>query len=220
MLDMATLTSGDYLIDLGSGDGRKAIAAAKRGIKALGIEYNPKLVTLSKRNAEKASVANKASFVEADIFASDFSTATVLTLFLLTDINIKLRPTILRMKPGTRIVSNSFGMGDWDPEQSVTVADGCTSFCRVHLWTVPARVEGAWQLGLGRMAIEQKYQNFKGTLTTGGTAASIADGKLKGVEISFTAGGTQYTGKVGGDAMEGTAKAGGSETKWQATRAK
>jgi SAM-dependent methyltransferase len=222
MLDMAKVTPADYVIDLGSGDGRTVITAAKRGAKAHGIEYNPDMVELSKRNAEKAGVAGKATFVKADIFESDFSSATVLTLFLLTDLNIKLRPTILDMKPGTRVVSNSFTMGDWTPEETAVLGqgDGCTSFCRAHFWIVPAKVNGAWKLGDNQLVIEQKYQNFKGTLTTGGTAAPISDGKLKGDQISFTAGGTQYTGKVSGDAMEGTAKAGSSETKWQATRAK
>ncbi len=113
MLDMAKATPSDYVVDLGSGDGRTVITAAKRGIKAHGIEYNPEMVELAKRNAEKAGVAGKATFVKADIFQSDFTQATVLTLFLLTDLNIRLRPIILKMKPGTRVVSNSFGMGDW-----------------------------------------------------------------------------------------------------------
>lgn len=222
MLDMAKVTPADYVIDLGSGDGRTVITAAKRGAKAHGIEYNPEMVELSKRNAEKAGVTGKATFVKADIFESDFSSATVLTLFLLTDLNIKLRPTILDMKPGTRVASNSFTMGDWTPEETAILGqgDGCTSFCRAHFWIVPAKVNGTWKLGDSQLVVEQKYQNFKGTLTAGGTAAPIADGKLKGDQISFTAGGTQYTGKVSGDAMEGTAKAGGSETKWQASRAK
>jgi hypothetical protein len=220
MLDMAKMTPADYVIDLGSGDGRTVITAAKRGAKAHGIEYNPDMVALSKKNAEKAGVAGKATFVKADIFESDFSSATVLTLFLLTDLNIKLRPTILDMKPGTRVVSNSFGMGDWTPEETAILSEGCTSFCRAHLWIVPAKVGGNWQLGQGQLTIEQKYQKFTGKLTTGNAVAPIADGKLNGVEISFTAGNTQYKGRVSGAAMEGTAKSGAGETKWQATRAK
>jgi len=220
MLDMAKMTQSDYVIDLGSGDGRTVITAAKRGAKAHGIEYNPDMVELSKRNAEKAGVAGRATFVKADIFESDFSSATVLTLFLLTDLNIKLRPTILNMKPGTRVVSNSFGMGDWTPEETAILAEGCTSFCRAHLWIVPAKVDGAWQLGQGQLTLEQKYQNFTGRLTTGNVIAPISNGKLNGDEIVFTAGGTQYTGRVRGNAMEGTAKSGGAEAKWQATRGK
>jgi len=178
------------------------------------------MVELSKKNAEKAGVAGKATFVKADIFETDFSSATVLTLFLLTDLNIKLRPTILDMKPGTRVVSNSFGMGDWTPEETAVLSEGCSSFCRAHLWIVPAKVGGTWQLGQGQLTIEQKYQNFTGKLTTGNAVAPIADGKLNGEQISFTAGGTQYKGRVSGAAMEGTAKSGSGETKWQATRAK
>src|SRR6266702_3620430 len=116
MLDLAKVTPQDYLIDLGSGDGRTVITAAKRGARALGVEFNPDMVELSKRNAAKAGVSDKASFVEADIFRSDLSPATVITLFLLPDPNIKLRPTILTLKPGTRVVSNTFRMGDWEPD--------------------------------------------------------------------------------------------------------
>jgi SAM-dependent methyltransferase len=220
MLDMAKMTPSDYVIDLGSGDGRTVITAAKRGAKAHGIEYNPDMVALSKRNAEKAGVADKATFANADIFQSDFSSATVLTLFLLTDLNIKLRPTILDMKPGTRVVSNSFTMGDWTPEETAVVSEGCTSFCRAHFWIVPAKVDGTWQLGQSQLTIEQKYQNFTGRLATGNVVAPIANGKLSGEQITFTAGGAEYAGRVSGSAMEGTAKSGGTEAKWQATRTK
>src|ERR671924_2402492 len=118
MLDMAKVTPKDFVIDLGSGDGRTVITAAKRGAKALGIEYNPDMVELSKRNAAKEGVSDKASFVKADLFETDFSQATVITMFLLPDINLKLRPKILDLKPGTRIVSNSFTMGDWKADET------------------------------------------------------------------------------------------------------
>ena len=219
MLDMAKVTPSDYVIDLGSGDGRTVITAAKRGAKAHGIEYNPEMVELSKRNAAKAGVGGKATFAHADIFQSDFSSATVLTLFLLTDLNIKLRPTILKMKPGTRVVSNSFGMGDWEADQTVQAPEGCQHWCRAHLWIVPANVDGTWQLGGSQLTIEQKYQNFTGKLATGNVIAPIMNGKLDGDRITFTAGGTAYTGRVSGNAMEGT-QSGGSGDKWQATRAK
>ena len=215
MLDMTGAKPGDYVIDLGSGDGRTVITAAKRGIKAHGIEYNPEMVELAKRNAEKAGVADKATFANADIFQSDFSQATVMTLFLLTDLNIRLRPILLKMKPGTRVVSNSFGMGDWTPDEVATVSEGCSSFCRANFWIVPANVDGKWKLGDSELAIEQKYQKFMGRLTTGNVIAPITDGNLRGDEITFTAGGTQYTGKVTGDAMAGQ-KAGGGD--WRATR--
>jgi SAM-dependent methyltransferase len=217
MLDMAKVTPSDYVIDLGSGDGRTVITAAKRGAKAHGIEYNPEMVELSKRNAEKEGVAGKATFAHADIFESDFSKASVLTLFLLTQLNIKLRPTILQMKPGTRVVSNTFGMGDWEADQTVQAPPGCVSFCRAHLWIVPANVAGTWQLGESRLTVEQKYQNFTGKLGTGNVIALITDGKLDGDRIAFTAAGVAYTGQVSGSAMEGT-RSGGD--KWRATRAK
>ena len=123
MLDMAKVTPSDYVIDLGSGDGRTVITAAKRGIRALGIEYNPDMVELSKRNVAKEGVSDKASFVKADLFESDFSKATVITMFLLPDINLKLRPKILDLKPGTRIVSNSFTMAEWSADETATASE-------------------------------------------------------------------------------------------------
>jgi hypothetical protein len=217
MLEMAQAKPGDYVIDLGSGDGRTVITAAKRGIKAHGIEYNPEMVELATRNAAKDGVADKATFVKADIFQSDFSQATVLTLFLLTDLNIKLRPTILKMKPGTRVVSNSFGMGDWTPDEVATITEGCNSFCRANYWLVPADANGKWKLGDSELVIEQQYQKFMGRLTTGNVVAPITDGQLKADEITFTAAGAKYTGKVAGNAMQGTIT-GGPGGKWEATR--
>jgi hypothetical protein len=218
MLDMAKAGPSDYVIDLGSGDGRTVITAAKRGIKAHGIEYNPEMVALSKRNAEAAGVADKATFANADIFESDFSQATVLTLFLLTDLNIRLRPTVLKMKPGTRVVSNTFNMGDWEPDQTVQAPEGCTSFCRASLWIVPAQVAGTWQLGDGELTLTQTYQTFTGKLVKGNVIAPIAKSRLDGDRIVFTAAGTEYTGRVSGGTMEGAAKAGGAESPWRATR--
>ncbi|HYA30368.1 MAG TPA: class I SAM-dependent methyltransferase, partial [Acidobacteriota bacterium] len=138
MLEMGKVTEHDYVIDLGSGDGRTVITAAKRGAKALGIEYNPEMVELSRRNAAREGVSNRASFTKADLFESDFSQATVITMFLLPDINLKLRPKILTLKPGTRIVSNSFTMGDWSADDTVNVKDNCISYCTAYLWIVPA----------------------------------------------------------------------------------
>jgi SAM-dependent methyltransferase len=217
MLDGAKVTPSDFVVDLGSGDGRTVITAAKRGAKALGIEFNPDMVELSKRNAAKAGVSGKATFVQADIFASDFSQATVVTMFLLSGLNLKLRPTILNMKPGTRVVSNTFDMGDWKADEVLQAGD-CAAYCKAYLWIVPAKVDGSWRLGQGELKLEQKYQTFTGKLTTGNVVAPIADGRLKADQITFTAGGTLYTGWVKGGAMEGTAKAGGTDAKWQATR--
>ena len=219
MLDMAKVTPQDYVIDLGSGDGRTVITAAKRGARALGIEYNPDMVELSKRNAEKEGVAGKAQFVRGDIFESDFSQATVLTMFLLSTLNLKLRPTILNMKPGTRVVSNTFDMGEWTPDETVQLKENCTTHCRAHFWVVPAKVEGTWKLGEGELALKQSFQMLTGTLKNGNVSAIVINGKMTGEEISFTAGNTQYRGKVSGNTIEGVAKTGETETRWQATRA-
>src|SRR5688572_6356556 len=215
MLDMAKVTSRDYVIDLGSGDGRTVITAAKRGVKALGIEYNPDMVELSKRNAAKEGVSDRASFMKADLFETDFSQATVITMFLLPDINIRLRPKILDLRPGTRIVSNSFTMGDWTADDTVIVKNGCVSYCTAYLWIVPAKVEGTWQLGGGELILKQTYQMISGSLRSGGKTVQIANGKLKGDQIMFNAGGSVYTGRVNGNGMEGTISSGGN---WQASR--
>jgi SAM-dependent methyltransferase len=212
MLDMAKVTPKDYVIDLGSGDGRTVITAAKRGAKALGIEYNPDMVELSKRNAAKEGVSDKASFVKADLFESDFSQAQVITMFLLSSINMKLRPKILDLKPGTRIVSNTFDMADWKPDESATLP-GCNSWCTAHLWIVPAKVDGNWASPQGELTFKQTFQNISGTLKSADAVTPI-NGKLNGDQISFTAGNVTYTGRVNGSSMEGTA--GGA--KWNATR--
>src|SRR6266516_2129384 len=217
MLDMAKVTSKDYVIDLGSGDGRTVITAAKRGAKALGIEYNPEMVELSKRNAAKEGVTDKAAFIKADLFESDFSHATVITMFLLPSINMKLRPKILDLKPGTRIVANSFDMEDWKPDETAKV-DGCSNWCTAYFWIVPAKVGGTWNLSQGELTLKQTFQMISGTLKSGNNTAQITNGKLNGEQITFTAGGAQYTGHVNGNSIEGTVK-GGSNGKWRATRA-
>jgi SAM-dependent methyltransferase len=217
MLDMAKVTPKDYVIDLGSGDGRTVITAAKRGAKALGIEYNPEMVELSKRNAAKEGVTDKATFMKADLFESDFSHATVITMFLLPSINMKLRPKILDLKPGTRIVANSFDMEDWKPDETAKV-DGCSNWCTAYLWIVPAKVGGTWNLPQGELTLKQTFQMISGTLKSGNNTAQITNGKLNGDQITFTAGGAQYTGHVSGNSIEGTVK-GGSNGKWRATRA-
>ena len=215
MLDMAKVTPKDYVIDLGSGNGRTVITAAKRGSKALGIEYNPDMVELSKRNAAKEGVSDKASFVKADLFESDFSQAQVITMFLLPSINMKLRPKILDLKPGTRIVSNSFDMEDWKADETGTAA-GCDHWCTAHLWIVPAKVGGTWKLPQGELNLKQTFQMITGTLRNGNVTTPIS-GKLNGDQISFTAGGAQYTGRVNGNVIEGTVK-GGSNGSWSAQR--
>ena len=217
MLDMAKVTPKDYVIDLGSGDGRTVITAAKRGAKALGIEYNPDMVELSKRNAGKEGVSDKATFQKADLFETDLSQATVISLFLLPDINLKLRPKILDLKPGTRIVSNTFTMAEWQADETATVNGECISYCTALFWIVPAKVGGTWQLPQGELTLKQTFQMLSGTLKSGNVSTPITNGRLRGDQITFTAGGAQYTGRVNGNSMEGTVK-GGSDSKWRATR--
>jgi hypothetical protein len=216
MLNLAQITPSDLLMDLGSGDGRTVITAAKRGTRAIGVEYNPDMVELSRRNAKEAGVTELATFMQADLFATDFSKATVVTMFLLPSINIKLRPKILEMRPGTRVVSNSFDMGDWRPEQTIEAPqDDCTSYCRAHLWIVPAKVEGTWKLPEGDLRLEQTYQTLLGTLRTGNSTMNVTDGKVIGETISFVAGDTRYIGRVNGNAIEGISR---TSIPWRATR--
>lgn len=206
MLDIAKVTPRDYLIDLGSGDGRTVITAAKRGLKAHGIEYNPDMVTLAQKSAAEAGVSDRATFEKADLFESDFSKAQVITLFLLPGINERLRPTILNLAPGTRIVSNTFEMGDWSPDATSTVGDGCTNWCTALLWIVPAKVEGTWRLGSQELKLTQRHQMLTGTLGS----AALSEGRLDGNGISFTVNGVRYTGTVDGKTMKGG--------NWSATR--
>jgi hypothetical protein len=214
MLDMAKVTPSDYVIDLGSGDGRTVITAAKRGARAHGIEYNPEMVELSKRNATKEGVNGKATFERADLFKSDFSKANVITMFLLPDINIKLRPQILNMRPGTRVVSNSFTMGDWNADETASVGEGCSSWCTAYLWIVPAKVDGTWKLPQGELTLKQEFQMLSGTLQADGKNVPLRDAKMRGNEIVFTAGGVQYRGTVNGTKMEGASRNGA----WSASR--
>ena len=220
MLDLAKVTPADFVIDLGSGDGRTVITAAKRGTRALGIEYNPDMVALSQRNASKEGVSDKATFMKADLFETDFAQATVITMFLLPDINLKLRPKILELKPGTRIVSNSFTMGEWQHDRSVnaTEGEGCQSYCTAYLWIVPAKVDGNWKLPEGELTIKQTFQMITGTLKTAGKSTAIK-GRMSGDQITFKAGDAEYRGRVAADGMKGTVKARSSSGEWSATRA-
>jgi len=218
MLDIAKVTAQDFVIDLGSGDGRTVITAAKRGATAIGIEYNPDMVELSKKNAASAGVTAKATFMKADLFESDFSKATVITMFLLPDINLKLRPKLLDMKPGTRVVSNTFTMGEWEPDQTASVTEDCTSWCTALLWIIPAKADGRWKLPQGELTLKQDFQKVTGTLTSGGAPQQISNGRLNGESITFSVGGTEYTGKVNGNTMSGTSKSGSNNGTWGATK--
>jgi protein-L-isoaspartate O-methyltransferase len=211
MLEMAKATPKDYLIDLGSGDGRTVITAAKLGLRAHGIEYNPKMVDVAVSAAKAAGVSDKATFEKADIFESDFSKADIITMFLLPWINEKLSPTLLQLKPGTRLVSNTFTMGEWQPDQTATVTEDCTNYCKALLWIVPAKVEGTWQLGEAELKLKQSYQMLSGTLGP----TEITEARMNGNEISFTVGNARYTGALDGKTMSGTVS--GTKAKWTAT---
>jgi SAM-dependent methyltransferase len=219
MLDMAHVTSADTVIDLGSGDGRNVIAAARRGAKALGVEYNPDLVALSKRAAAAAGVADKTTFVQGDMFEADISQATVLMLFLLPAHLQRLAPKFLQLKPGTRIVSNTYAIGEgWEPD-AMTRGQPCLSWCVAMMYVVPAQAGGTWQLSDGStLFLDQSYQKISGTLVEYGIELPVEDGRLDGAEISFTCNRVRYTGRISGDSMRGTAK--GFKTRdWSATHA-
>jgi len=220
MLEMAKVTSSDFLIDLGSGDGRTVITAAKLGADALGIEYNPEMVTLSKENAEKAGVSDKAKFMEADLYTTDLSKATVITMFLLPEINLKLRPRLLDLKPGTRIVSNTFTMGEWEEDYKVETDENWNSWNTAYLWIVPAKAGGTWKLGNGELDLTQEYQMVRGTLKTGDKTFTVTDGRLRGDEITFTVNSDRYKGKVNGNTMLGTLEnsSKGTKSDWSCTR--
>jgi len=204
MLEMAKLTADDRLVDLGSGDGRTVITAAKRGAVARGIEFNPDLVALSKREAAAAGVTDRATFEQADIFQSDFSDATVVTLFLLPALNLRLRPTLLDMKPGTRVVSNSFMMDDWQPDESAHVTEGCSSYCVAYRWTVPAKVAGTWKMAGKELVLSQNFQMVEGNLRQGENSTPIKNGRLDGARITYSVGDEHYAGEVHGNRMQGT----------------
>jgi hypothetical protein len=233
MLDMAKLTPNDVHYDLGSGDGRTVITAAKRGVQAVGVEYNPDMVALSERAAAKEGVSARVKFIRGDIFETDFSHATVVTLYLLPSLNLKLRPTILKMKPGTRIVSHAFSMDDWQPDQTETV-EGRTAY----LWIVPAPVEGTWRWSIAgsgqkeyELILRQQFQNVEGLVKLDtGKMGQVRNARLRGDQISFSiyeitglSGSVRrdYTGRVSGNTIQGTFKLPdtGNEVKWNATRA-
>lgn len=217
MLEIAEVTHRDVVMDLGSGDGRTVIAAALLGARAIGIEYDPELVELSQARAEAAGVAGRATFVTADLFETDLSPATVITMFLLPDLNARLRPRLLDLEPGTRIVSNTWDLEDWEPDHTV-VLDPCPGFCTALLWVVPAPVAGTWKLPEGELVLEQQFQMVTGTLRTSSGTVAIEEGRLRGVGLAFRVGGTSYAGLVRGDVITGTADAGARAIGWRATR--
>ncbi len=227
MLKLAQVTNKDYVVDLGAGDGRIAIAAAKSfGARALGIEYNPEMVVLSNQNAQQAGVAAKAKFIQGDIFEKDFSDATVVTMYLLTALNMRLRPKLLEMKPGTRLVAHQFGMGDWMPDET-SYAEGRPA----HLWIVPAKAAGSWKLRIpaGKntreftLQIEQTFQKFTGSANFGKVNTTLRDTRLQGDAIRFTLTDLngklrEFSGRIQGDTMSGEILGPGERLRWQAAR--
>lgn len=216
MLDMARLAPDDFVMDLGSGDGRTIIAAARRGARGVGVEYTPELVELSTREAAAAGVADKASFVQGDMYAADISKATVMALFLLPRNLEKLAPKFLDLQPGARLVANTFWIDGWTPDETETLQDNCDSWCTAMLFVVPAKVQGTWRLPDGELVLTQKFQMLEGTLTAGSTTTPVK-GRLRGREITWTAGPREFTGRVDGDTMTGTVAPGASGN-WTATR--
>ena len=231
MLDLAAVSAKDYVIDLGSGDGVMVIAAARRGARAHGIEYDQALYELSRREAAAAGVAARTSFVHGDIFDADLSAASVITAYLSESVNLRLRPKLLALKPGTRIVTNSFGFGDWKADDSATAIslkgllapfidhpkDHCFLVCNAYLWIVPAKVEGRWRVAGGVLELRQSYQAVSGTLTQEGKSVPLAKARLRGDALSFTAGDTEYAGRVATARIEGTARRGGVSAAWNAS---
>ena len=214
MLDMAQVTPKDFLVDLGSGDGVTVIGAARRGVKALGIEYDANLVEVSKRNAQAAGVEGLAEFRRGDIFKTDFSKATVVFTFLLPSLNLQLRPTILAMKPGTRVVSNTFPMGEWEPDDRVRVDGPCERWCEALFWVVPARVAGVWRTPKGELTLTQRFQMVSGSL--GDT--TVEQGRLRGEALSFALGEGRFTGRVNGYRINGTFEEHGRTSTWNLVR--
>jgi hypothetical protein len=217
MLDMAKVTPQDYVVDLGSGDGRNVIAAAKRGARALGVEYEADMVTLSRRYANEEGVAERARFVQGDMYEADISQASVMALFLLPANLEKLTPKFLALKPGSRIVSNGYQIPGWQPDETEESKGDCGNWCTAYLYYVPAKAEGRWRLGEANLEIEQKINALGGTFSSRGATTPIADGRIRGFEVSFTANGERYEGRLEGDSMRGTRGAG--REPWTATRA-
>ncbi|MDH3320270.1 MAG: methyltransferase domain-containing protein [Betaproteobacteria bacterium] len=228
MLRMAQVTPDDYVVDLGAGDGKIAIAAARKfGARALGIEYDPDMARHAQRNVERAGVAARARIVQGDIFLSDFSQATVVTMYLLPALNLKLRPQLLAMRPGTRVVSHSFSMDDWEADE-VSSLDGR----RAYFWVVPAGVAGAWTLELAgggaadklELTLDQRFQKIEGTVALRNALGGLRDARLRGFHIAFAyvdSNGVRrdFSGRVSGPRMQGAFRADdGTEGRWSAIK--
>jgi hypothetical protein len=220
LMEMGGVTAKDFVMDLGSGDGRNVIAAAKRGARALGVEYNPDMVALSRRLAQEAGVADKAQFVQADMYEYDISKATVMALFLLPVNMNKLAPKFFNLAPGSRIVANTFGIEGWEPDMRVTLpaSSECESWCEALLWIVPAKIAGTWTMPNGTLTLTQEYQMVQGTLTSGVETHTVMQGRLNGEELTFTANGMVHKGKVSGNTITGTVTTPKGDVAWTASR--
>jgi SAM-dependent methyltransferase len=216
MLDLAGVTAKDFVVDLGSGDGRNVIAAAKRGARALGVEYDADMVALSQKNAEAAGVADKAKFVQGDMFEADISQATVLALFLLPANLDKLKDKFLALPAGTRIVNNGYKIFGWEEAETGHSNVYCITWCTAYLYIVPAQVAGAWRLPAGELRFEQSFQALTGTLTKDGRTLPV-QGSVKGERVYFSVGLDTYSGRVRGDEMSGAAS-GSVSGYWKAAR--
>jgi SAM-dependent methyltransferase len=220
MLEMAQVTPNDFVMDLGSGDGRNIIAAAKLGARAVGVEFNPDMVALSRQKAVEAGVADKAQFIEGDMYAADISKATVLALFLLPVNLNKLAPKFLDMQPGSRIAGNTFGIDGWEPDDRFMLdqSSDCSSWCEALLWIVPAKVAGSWKMTNGTMSLTQEFQIIKGTVTLEGQTYTIPNTAIRGDEIAFIAGGVTFKGRVAGNQINGLITLPSGQVPWKATR--
>lgn len=219
MLDLAEVTSQDHVFDLGSGDGRTVIAAAQRGARAVGVEYNGDLVAFSRHEALRAGVADRATFVQGDMYEADVSQATVLALFLLTENLRELSPTFLALRPGTRIVSNTFAIPGWTPVRTARRDDSCTAWCEALLYVVPAQVAGTWQVDGATLEFAQVAQTVSGTLGVGSGITELRDVSIDGDQLAFAVGETRYEGHVKDAVIEGERRdASGVRTRWRAVR--
>lgn len=225
MLQMGELTASDRLVDLGSGDGKIPIAAARNhGARATGLEYNPKLVELSIQRAAQAGVADKVSLRQADIFEADFSDANVVTMYLLPELNLRLRPILFRMAPGTRVVSHSFRMGDWLPDEVARIGTA-----EVFFWRIPANASGTWRVSgppgaPQALVLTQKFQQLEGMAVFGALFAGIAQPQMAGSAVSFnlrdgSGAVVRVAARVAGDRMSGTmARGNGAPAAFEAVR--
>lgn len=224
MLTAAKVTAQDRVFDLGAGDGIIAITAARKfGAQSVGVEFNPKMADYARCKVQEAGMTEKVRIITGDIFVENFSSANVVTLYLLPDLNLRLRPTLLKMKPGTRIVSHAFNMGDWEPDETMS-----HEYARGYFWVVPAQVEGDWMFsgmegGPMRVSLRQTYQNIGGMFTRASNTQPLVGARLRGEDISFQFSTPDknvhtFTGRVAGDRITGTVNSSTLHTPVEAKR--